>query len=163
VGTVVHRWLDRIAKDALTGWDSTRISGLAKRFADELRRRGIREVELKEVADLVATALESSIADERGRWLLGAHPEARSEYRIRVVTPEGSQTLVIDRYIRTAHGEAWVTDYKTSRHEGAGREAFLDQEARRYARQLMAYQNAMKGARAGLYFPLLRGWREFKN
>jgi hypothetical protein len=51
-------------------------------------------------------------------------------------------------------------DYKTSRHEGADLEAFLDRERDRYAPQLTAYGNLRKGSRQGLFFPLLRGWRE---
>jgi hypothetical protein len=54
-------------------------------------------------------------------------------------------------------------DYKTSTHEGAGVEAFLDSERERYAEQLRGYANALAGrgrVRLGLYFPLLGGWRE---
>ena len=54
-------------------------------------------------------------------------------------------------------------DYKTSRHEGADREGFLDQERARYAPQLEQYSENLENARMGLYFPLLRGWREWGN
>jgi hypothetical protein len=53
-----------------------------------------------------------------------------------------------------------VVDYKTSRHEGADTERFLDQELTRYSRQLEAYGIAIKNSLQGLYFPLLRGWRK---
>jgi len=33
VGTIVHRWLQRIADDELRTWDATRIDALASRFA----------------------------------------------------------------------------------------------------------------------------------
>ncbi len=67
------------------------------------------------------TALKNTLAHERGRWLLGSHPEARSEYRIR--TPDRS--YVFDRIIREVNSTRWVVDYKTSRHAGANVEAFL--------------------------------------
>jgi len=51
-------------------------------------------------------------------------------------------------------------DYKTSRHEGADIEEFLDRERERYLPQLRRYSDALGHARMGLYFPLLRGWRE---
>jgi hypothetical protein len=52
-------------------------------------------------------------------------------------------------------------DYKTSGHEGANVDAFLDRERERYAAQLGRYARALGGAdRLGLYFPLLGGWRE---
>jgi ATP-dependent exoDNAse (exonuclease V) beta subunit len=57
-------------------------------------------------------------------------------------------------------GERWIVDYKTSRHEGADLESFLDREQGRYAGQLRSYGLAIAGSRQGLYFPLLRGWRQ---
>lgn len=51
-------------------------------------------------------------------------------------------------------------DFKTSRHEGAEREVFLDKERERYALQPGRYSDALGGARIGLYFPLLNGSRE---
>jgi hypothetical protein len=160
VGTVAHRWLQCIAQDELRGWDATRIESLGQTFARELARRGVRPAELKASAEMVAAALKNSLADERGRWVLGPHAEARSEHRMRVRTPEGTRTFVMDRVFSEEDGTRWVVDYKTSRHEGADLEAFLDQERERYASQLASYAEAIAGSRQGLYFPLLRGWRE---
>ena len=52
-------------------------------------------------------------------------------------------------------------DYKTSEHKGGGIEAFLDDERERYAAQLNNYSEAKGGARCGLYFAALQGWREW--
>jgi ATP-dependent helicase/nuclease subunit A len=160
LGSVVHRWLQRIAEDELRGWDARRIDALVGRFHRELQRRGVRTPERQAASDMVRTALANTLSDERGRWVLGAHAEAHNEHRIRVLTSEGMRTYVIDRFFNTSDGQRWVVDYKTSRHEGAGLEQFLDQEQRRYAHQLSDYQRAIKGSRVGLYFPLLRGWRQ---
>jgi hypothetical protein len=100
----------------------------------------------------------NTIADERGRWLLGPHAESWTEYRFR--TRDGKR-LVADRRIREASGEHWVVDYKTSRHEGADVDRFLDREKGRYAPQLKQYSENLENARMGLYFPLLRGWRDW--
>jgi len=67
----------------------------------------------------------------------------------------------IDRLIRDSNGTRWVVDFKTSRHEGANIEGFLDQEQTRYAAQLDAYAAALGGASRGLYFPLHAKWREW--
>ena len=99
------------------------------------------------------------LADERGRWLLGPHPEARSEYRLRT----RERSFRIDRYFVDTNGVKWVVDYKTSEHEGGGLEGFLDQQRERYASQLDGYAQALGGARRGLYFPLQRGWREWSD
>jgi len=159
VGTVVHRWLQRIAEDGLRGWDAKRIAGLRNRFARALHRSGVAPAELERSADLVAAALANTLADERGRWILGPNAEARSEYRLRARTPEGLRSYAMDRVFRDRGGRLWVVDFKTSRHEGAAVEAFLDRERERYAAQLDAYAAALGGASRGLYFPLHSGWR----
>ena len=112
-------------------------------------------------ASFVTEVLKNSLADERGRWLLGPHPEARSEHRLRLSSREGIRSYVIDRLFRDIGGVRWIVDSKTSRHEGGGVEAFLDEQRTRYEPQLNAYSTAFHNARLGLYFPLLRGWREW--
>jgi ATP-dependent exoDNAse (exonuclease V) beta subunit len=165
VGTIVHRWLQRIADDELRGWDAKRVDALKERFAKELERRGVPHRDLKDSVELVTTALKNAISDERGRWVLGPHPEARSEHRIRAAGAAGASTYIVDRMFRTAEDMRWIVDYKTSRHEGADREAFLDSERERYRAQLEAYARALAPGEAtlGLYFPLLSGWREWRG
>jgi ATP-dependent exoDNAse (exonuclease V) beta subunit len=158
VGTVVHRWLQRIAEDGMRGWDARRVDSLMKAFARELERRGVPSGETKTAAERVAAALRNTLGDERGRWILGPREGARSETRIRISGAGGFRTVVIDRTFTDA-GERWVVDFKTSRHEGADVEGFLDEEQKRYAAQLEAYAEAIGGARKGLYFPLHSGWR----
>ena len=160
VGTVVHRWLQRIAEDELRGWDDTRVRRLRPHFSKELERRGVPSAELAPSADLVATALTNTLTDDRGRWLLGPHLEVHNEYRLRAYVQGQMRTYVIDRLFRTKDNVEWVVDYKTSRHEGADIEAFLDRERERYAPQLRTYGELRKGSSQGLFFPLLRGWRE---
>ena len=160
VGTVVHRWLQRIADEELKGWSTERIASLGPRFRNELQRHGVPPSEIGMAAGLVSAALANAIADERGRWLLGPHAEAWTEYRVRT---SGGKRYVVDRRIRDNAGTHWVVDYKTSRHEGTSLEAFLDRERERYAPQLARYAQALGDARMGLYFPLLRGWREWEN
>ena len=58
-------------------------------------------------------------------------------------------------------------DYKTGTHEGGDLEEFLDRERERYCAQLERYAALMRmldqrEIRLELYFPLLKGWREWK-
>jgi ATP-dependent exoDNAse (exonuclease V) beta subunit len=160
VGTVVHRWLQRMAEDELKGWPRERIEKLTRQFRQDLEKRGVQASESEIASGLVSRALLNTIADERGQWLLGPHAEAWTEYRFR--TRDGRR-LVADRRIREASGSHWVVDYKTSRHEGADPEGFLNRERDRYAPQLRQYSEQLENARMGLYFPLLQGWREWGN
>jgi ATP-dependent exoDNAse (exonuclease V) beta subunit len=156
-GIVVHAWLQRIAEDELRGWDAKRVDALRARFVGDLQRRGVAPSDLDRAAALVTSALKNALADERGRWLLGPHPVAHNEYRLR----NGVRSFRIDRYIEDDKGTKWVADYKTSEHEGGGIEAFLDQQRERYAAQLDGYAEAVGGARRGIYFPLHKGWRDW--
>src|SRR5512134_180303 len=156
-GTVVHAWLQRIAEDESRGWDAKRVDGLRSRFASDLQRRGVPPADMDRAAKIVVSALKNALAEERGRWLLGPHPVVRSEYRLR----NRERSFRIDRYFEDADGRKWVVDYKTSEHEGAGVEVFLDLQQERYAPQLDAYAEAVGATRRGLYFPLHKGWREW--
>jgi ATP-dependent helicase/nuclease subunit A len=159
VGTVVHRWLQRIAEDELRGWDANRIDSIA--FHRELQRRGVRAEDTRAAGDLVKSALKNTLLDERGRWAVGPHPEARSEYRVRENLARGTPTFDLDHLFRDRDGVPWVVDFKTSRHEGTNVDAFLDRERKRYAQQMHAYVSTISGVCAALYFPLLRGWRSW--
>jgi len=108
----------------------------------------------------VIDALRGAVSDERGRWVLGPHADARSEYRIRVPGSDGVRLMVIDRTF-TEEGRRWIVDYKTSSHEGGDLETFLDREKGRYGEQMARYRAALGGGALGLYFPLVKGWREW--
>jgi ATP-dependent helicase/nuclease subunit A len=169
VGSVVHRWLQRIAEDGLDGWDAARVVALQKAFREQLALRGVPRDEVADAAARVARAVTQTLADTRGRWLLGARQDARNEFRITAMREGRPVNLVIDRLFRDADGRRWIVDYKTSSHEGADIEGFLDRERERYAAQLARYAEAVPRAPGdagrvmlGLYFPLLAGWREWE-
>jgi ATP-dependent exoDNAse (exonuclease V) beta subunit len=118
----------------------------------------------------VAKALEAvrrTLEDERGRWLLDAsHGSPHSELALTGVVDSNLVSIVIDRTFIDAMGVRWIVDYKTSSHEGAGLDEFLDNERERYRGQLKRYAQLMRAIgdepiRLGLYFPLLSGWREW--
>lgn len=185
VGTVVHRWLQRIAEDGAAGWDGRRIEALGPAIRAALAAQGVGQGELDDAAARASRALANCVADGRGRWILGRHAEARSEWRLTGISGGRLASIVIDRSFIDAEGVRWVIDYKTSVHEGAAVEAFLDNERERYRGQLEHYarmlhsggapqEDLLRGApqgdllrgerriRLGLYFPLLGGWREWE-
>jgi ATP-dependent exoDNAse (exonuclease V) beta subunit len=160
VGTVVHRWLQRIAQDEMKGWNDEKISSLKPAFLSDLSRRGVPQADLETSSERVVDALRRTLADERGRWLLGPQNEAKTEYRLRTAA---HATYIVDRTFRDASGELWVVDWKTSRHEGRDLEGFLANEQARYAPQLERYAAALGATRLGLYFPALASWREWSR
>ncbi|MBK8325204.1 MAG: UvrD-helicase domain-containing protein [Betaproteobacteria bacterium] len=161
VGTVAHRWLQRIAQDGLSRWDTARIAALARRVSADLTQRGVPASERESASRRVLDVLGGAIADERGRWVLAERDGAACEVRVKVLDEGRVRLLVMDR-VFTAEGERWVVDYKTSRHEGTGEEAFLDRERERHGPQMSRYARAFgrETPKLALYFPLVPGWRE---
>ena len=162
VGSVVHRWLQRIADDEARGWTRVRVEKERAAIANELAARGVAAADIGKAVDRVIAALTATLDDPRGRWLLGPQQNARNEYRLSTVVDGVRRVLVIDRMFEDLAG-AWIVDYKTSSHEGSDLERFLADEESRYREQLERYAAAVRkdGARRGLYFPLLKGWREW--
>jgi ATP-dependent helicase/nuclease subunit A len=160
IGVVVHRWLQRMAEDALAGWDATRVKAVAPQVERALAAGGLAGNELSAARARVLQALTNVVQDPRGRWILGGHPEHRSELRLSAVLGGRVRKLVLDRTFVTADGTRWIIDYKVGAHEGAEVDAFLDSEQVRYRSQLEAYGAALDPqATLGLYFPLVPGWR----
>jgi len=166
IGSVVHRWLQRIAEEELKGWDAARVATLRQTYHTELAAAGVLEHELGAATARVAAALTHAVSDERGRWLLGPQRDAHNELRLTAILNGECVNLVIDRTFRSADHQRWIVDYKTSSHEGADVADFLDRERERYEAQLARYASALGAApetKLGLYFPLLAGWREWHS
>ena len=166
IGSVVHRWLQRIADDGLKGWDPARVNSMKSVFRDELVAAGLPADVLEGAAGRVAATITQTLADERGRWLLGPRADAQSELRLTGADAGGVVNIVMDRTFVDEQGVRWIVDYKTGTHEGGDVEAFLDRERERYHPQLERYAALMKArdnrpVRLGLYFPMLNGWREW--
>ncbi|MEA3194854.1 MAG: ATP-dependent helicase/nuclease subunit [Betaproteobacteria bacterium] len=164
IGTVVHRWLQKVAEDQMRGWAGNRIGSLRKRIQSELLRLGILESDLILASDSVIKALTNSVGDPKGRWLLGPHDSSQVEYRLRAQRGARIRSYVIDLSFRDRDGLRWIVDYKTSRHQGADIDSFIASEQERYAPQLESYANALSDTgqkKLGLYFPMHRRWCEW--
>jgi hypothetical protein len=113
-------------------------------------------------------AVHNTLSDARGRWLFEhAHTDARSEHALSAWIGGRLATSVLDRTFVDERGTRWIVDFKTGVHEGGARERFLDEEVERYRPQLDRYARLMRRLderplRVGLYFPLLRAWREWE-
>jgi ATP-dependent exoDNAse (exonuclease V) beta subunit len=162
---VVHRELQRIARDAVRPVTSE--AHLRHRWRNELAELGVPPERRAAAVELVATAVERTLTHERGRWLLDAtHRESATELALTGRIGGEIVRTVIDRSFVDRDGLRWIVDYKTSSHEGAGLEAFLDSEQQRYRPQLERYASLVgrlgpQLLRLGLYFPLLGAWREW--
>jgi ATP-dependent exoDNAse (exonuclease V) beta subunit len=168
VGTVVHAWLQRLVQSPVTRLaDLPSFETAARRM---LSREGVPGTELEPASRRVRTALERSIADQRGRWILsGEHEDSRCEVPLTALIDGQLRHLVIDRTFIDEEGTRWIIDYKTGTHLGGDVRGFLDEEQERYRAQLEGYARAFSAledrpVRTALYYPLVPGgWREVTN
>ena len=120
-----------------------------------------------DVPHLKRAAVDGVLGSELACRLLDPEAtEAAGELALSAKIGGAVHGLRIDRSFIDADGVRWIVDWKTSRHEGGDREAFLDRELERYRPQLERYAQAMRSLepgrplKVGLFFPLLDAWRE---
>ena len=163
VGTLVHAELQALNP---TGSGASGLRAREPQYRRWLALHGVPSERLQEAASRVVEALIAVDQDPRGRWIL---QKARGEVREHALSGlyQGEVARVVfDRSFVDDQGVRWVIDYKTSRHVGGGLEEFLDREVERYRPQLQRYAQLAKKlgpepVRLGLYFPLMRAWREW--
>ena len=166
VGTVVHAYLERIAREGLTVWDARAVAANRAGYRAMLAWLGIPPDDLQEACERVEAGLRNTLRDPKGQWLLQAHTGAQSEYPVTGMIDGKACQAMIDRTFVDEVGVRWIVDFKTSSHEGHDLETFLENEKLRYREQLERYARLMtqvedRPIRLGLYFPLLNGWREW--
>lgn len=168
VGIAVHRLLQVIAREGSARWPMARLHARRALMQTLLREAGLGPGQLGGAMARCLAALQSTLADPRGKWLLDpAHAQGASELRISGWLDGQLVNGIVDRSFIDEHGALWIVDYKTGRHEGAELEVFLDREQARYRPQLERYARLMAGRHAGptwlgLYFPQHAGWRAWR-
>jgi ATP-dependent helicase/nuclease subunit A len=163
-GTLVHAELERAASLGLA--DRAALEARRPAFERALGELGLAGGEAAVIADRVITLLDSLRDEPTLAWILGGgHRDAANELRLTGLHDGRLRSISIDRSFVDARGDRWIIDYKTSAHEGAGLDAFVDEEVRRYRGQLQLYRALASGlgtepVRTALYFPWLRRLRE---
>ncbi len=187
-GNVVHAALetlaDRIATGSSAGALLAELPAWTPRLAALLRADGLAHATVNRLAREARTALENTLRNPDGLWLLAPHAAAASEFAL-TAWPESHNadgqpairptSIRIDRIFRAglaphAPGEdiLWIVDYKTTApHSSASLEDFLVHQRAAYAPQLETYARiltqlphpadrpAPKEVRLALYYPVL--------
>ena len=169
-GAALHGFLQRIAREGLDRWDDRAVRSGRSAYRGVLANLGVPAKDLAWAVERVESGLLRTLRDPRGRWVLENHAEAASELPIAGLIDGNLCEAVIDRTFIDEDGVRWIIDYKTSVHEGADLENFLELEKVRYREQLERYARLIvqrdrlateRPIRLGLYFPLLGGWLEW--
>jgi ATP-dependent helicase/nuclease subunit A len=165
VGSLVHAELQVMD---LAHSDEGAIESRGAHFRRWLGLHGVPADRLQGASARVVSALIAVHGDERARWILKRRTQDDfREYALSGRWQRDVVRVVFDRSFVDDDGVRWVIDYKTSQHAGGSLDEFLDREVERYRPQLHRYAQLARRlgperVRVGLYFPLMRGWREWE-
>lgn len=168
LGVVIHRALEWLGNGLISTEDQCLIEGKRPLFVDELRQQGVPETNIDAAVNKVVFALQQTLADKRGRWILDANHQCIQNELTLTVSENGQwQSFIVDRTFVDRQNRRWIIDYKTSTSQAENLDAFLKQEQAQYAPQLQNYGTLFKKLEPqrvimlGLYFPMHQGWCEW--
>ncbi|MCL2660790.1 MAG: UvrD-helicase domain-containing protein, partial [Acidobacteriaceae bacterium] len=171
LGNGVHVFLELLARQISEGASAKSLLDEIKtwdgRIMTMLRGEGLSSAEAAKLLPQVRTALENTLLDADGLWILSAHQDAASEQEL-TVWEDKPRSVRMDRIFRAgneprADGQdtLWIIDYKTTQPSSPDVEGFLQAERKLYAPQMETYARVMRvrdpqsDLRLALYFPLL--------
>jgi ATP-dependent helicase/nuclease subunit A len=165
-GTVVHLILQQISRLGLSWWLDRSRADQQIWLKNQLLQAGILAGELAPALANAALALENTLRDERGLWILQSHADSQTEFAVTVVIVGCAQQVKIDKTFVDDQGKRWIIDFKTTPFFGNDLEIFLASEQQKHSEQMRHYYQAMhaldeKPIHLGLYFPLIPAWREW--
>ncbi|MDM3870158.1 UvrD-helicase domain-containing protein [Porticoccus sp. W117] len=166
VGTVLHRTLQQVATEGTAQWNQARIEQQQGFWRVQLQQLGVPQDALPAAIDQLSAALNNTLADDRGQWILNnRHQDNQCELALGYNANNNHKMAVVDRTF-IADGERWIVDYKSAQPAG-GQDLndFSQQQISHYQAQLQHYGKlfaAMENlpVRLALYFPLVPYWVE---
>ncbi|GJL78081.1 MAG: ATP-dependent helicase [Nitrospinaceae bacterium] len=159
LGNVLHRCFKDIADQGVDRWSAT-LGSLEAKLKTALLEEGLPPTQLDETVRAGMTALQNTLEDESGRWILTNHEDGQSEYSLTGFIDNRYVNRILDRTFVDAQGTRWIIDYKTGEHQGADLEHYFKEEIKRYKPQLDQYEELIKlkgesrPIKKALYYPL---------
>ncbi len=167
VGILLHQSLQDLAAVGLPPQPDEFVSAYRERWRRALIRNGSQPHELAPRLERLEEALRNVLDDPRARWLFDPeHSDCASERALSALIDGVVYDVRIDRLFVDRDGVRWIVDFKSGTHLGGSAAEFVDREVERYRPQLETYARIVQSTeqrpiRLGLYFPLLRTWREW--
>ncbi|MGS2717596.1 UvrD-helicase domain-containing protein [Eionea flava] len=171
IGIVIHLALQHITNTGYKLWNQQRIQQQQLIWQTQLAQKGISPHRLDKALDTVIQAVNHTLNDKTGRWLLdNTHSHSATELerwdtkgqhiidRTFVETTADTKTVTTKNNNKKTYTR-WIIDYKSSQPKPDETiEAFTQQQANEYRSQLERYKTLFKDEgseiRAGLYFVL---------
>jgi hypothetical protein len=168
VGLLAHEYLQGLSTPEDLALHGAHLERQRLRWRRALSAGGVSGAELERCLAQLEKVARHVAEDSRGQWLFdAAHRDVHSEFAVSGVVNGAVRHARIDRTFIDRQGARWIVDFKSSAHRGGGLDEFLDREVERYRPQLESYARLLSAMedreiRLGLYFPLLKRWREWR-
>lgn len=164
IGIIIHKILAQISQDKLSLWTPQRVIQEQYNWKILLSQAGISQSALDDSMIKVSAAIQETLNDTRGRWILKNHMDHRSEYALTTMIDGSVEHYVIDRTFIDEQNIRWIIDYKT----GVFDRTLLPKAQLEYREQLEKYAQIMRELdnrpiRLGIYFPAFGGWCEWDS
>lgn len=154
-GTLVHRYLEFIAKEGLERWPITRVEQAQPRMYSWFMGRGYSVGQAEELSNEALQHLKCTLASEDGKWILRHRDDAGCEVVFSHVSGEGAKMNVVDRTF-VENNIRWIVDYKTTRIPADVAPNELLAIAQGYSHQLDRYEALFASAslpvKRGIFF-----------
>lgn len=166
IGTIIHQSLQRISQNGLSNWHAEKIKSQYPFWKKQLLQLGIQPKLIDEKITIIEQAINNTLNDPRGQWILHPHQAAQSEFPLTLAIENEIKHLIIDRTFIDAEGIRWIIDFKTATPINSNLDNFYTKQFELYQEQLSLYTKAMQNLeqrkiKIGLYFPLFAGWYEY--
>lgn len=135
IGTIAHKILQLIAEHGISWWTNN-ANQQAEYMNRQLIQIGMPLDQMNHACDTLQTIIQNTLNDERGRWILHTHQDAKSEWAITAMINNEPKPLVIDRTFIDEQGTRWIIDYKTTTFSHDDLNAFLDKEQAKYLEKM---------------------------
>lgn len=159
IGTVIHKIFEVMTLTAARGRE------LQTHIRNLLIQQGLPEQHLNNSCKVVMKAIDNTLQDKRGQWILKSYQNMTNEMPLTAIINGQIKHLIIDRTFVDEQGVRWIVDYKSSTCTDGKIDQFLQKEKDKYQQQLQEYAEAFSAfetrpLRLGLYFPLIPIWSE---
>lgn len=167
-GIVIHQILQQLCQQGTEWWQQQSQSQQHSYLRSLLMQQGIINADIEVSLNIVTTAIQNTLTDPKGLWILNKHPHAETEFHLTTVMDGKIEHIVIDRTFVDDNNIRWIIDYKSTLLVSGQLSDFLTREAAKYAKKLALYQHALQNydqreVRVGLYFPMIPAWHELFN
>jgi ATP-dependent exoDNAse (exonuclease V) beta subunit len=167
IGTFIHRMLQQMSQGKKTVWESLSTELQKQYIQKNLIQLGLKSEKITETTQIILIALQNTLADPRGQWIMQNHPEAKSEFQLTAWINNRIESLIIDRTFVDEKNIRWIIDYKTTMPQDERVDDFILSEKEKYSQKMLLYAEAIKKLDHrpilfGLYFPLVPSWYQWQ-